>query len=138
MVGIGGGAPTRQADVRLDDVVVSRPSDTYSGVVQYDYGKTVRGGRFQQVGTLNKPPQILLNAIAHLEADHQMGERQISRILSDILAKNTEKVSFFSSPGVKQDRLFKTTYDHVEYEEMCEKCEASESLDREPRISDEP
>src|SRR5882757_9995264 len=41
MVGIGGGAPSKRADIRLGDVVVSKPTDGYGGVVQYDYGKTV-------------------------------------------------------------------------------------------------
>src|SRR5436309_1479609 len=32
MVGIGGGVPSRQADIRLGDVVVSQPHQTSSGV----------------------------------------------------------------------------------------------------------
>lgn len=40
---IGGGAPSRSNDIRLGDVVVSKPSGKYSGVFQYDYGKTVQG-----------------------------------------------------------------------------------------------
>lgn len=51
MVGIGGGVPVN-IDIRLGDVVVSQPTGSYSGVVQYDYGKTVSGG-FQQTGMLN-------------------------------------------------------------------------------------
>src|SRR3954452_10632863 len=39
MVGIGGGVPSAEADVRLGDVVVSQPDKTFNGVVQYDSGK---------------------------------------------------------------------------------------------------
>ena len=39
MVGIGGGAPTRERDIRLGDVVVSVPHGDLGGVVQYDFGK---------------------------------------------------------------------------------------------------
>ncbi len=39
MVGIGGGAPGGDADIRLGDIVISRPAGAFSGVVQYDYGK---------------------------------------------------------------------------------------------------
>jgi nucleoside phosphorylase len=138
MVGIGGGAPTRKADIRLGDVVVSQPSGTSSGVVQYDYGKTVHGGQFQHTGILNKPPQILLNAISQIEADRWMGKKLISRILSNTLARNPEMRSFFSNPGPRQDCLFKATYDHIEHEETCGKCKASELVNREPRLSDEP
>ncbi|RDW64329.1 uncharacterized protein DSM5745_09740 [Aspergillus mulundensis] len=41
LVGIGGGVPNGDTDSRLGDVVVSKPTSTYGGVVQYDYGKTV-------------------------------------------------------------------------------------------------
>lgn len=60
VVGIGGGAPSRNNDIRLGDVVVSKPVGRYSGVIQYDYGKAVQGGQFEPTGTLNKPPQTLL------------------------------------------------------------------------------
>ncbi|KAF9891451.1 hypothetical protein FE257_003917 [Aspergillus nanangensis] len=43
MVGIGGGVPSKNHDIRLGDVVVSKPVGKYSGVIQYDYGKAVQG-----------------------------------------------------------------------------------------------
>src|SRR5580658_6264858 len=72
MVGIGGGAPTKEFDIRLGDVVVSKPTGGFGGVVQYDFGKTVAQGGFERTGSLNKPPQILLTAIAKLEADQMV------------------------------------------------------------------
>jgi nucleoside phosphorylase len=39
MVGIGGGVPSDDADIRLGDVVVSQPYKQHGGVVQYDFGK---------------------------------------------------------------------------------------------------
>lgn len=44
MVGIGGGAPSSDCDLRLGDVVVSKPGLNDGGVVQYDFGKTLPGG----------------------------------------------------------------------------------------------
>lgn len=41
MVGIEGGAPHAQANIRLDDVVMSKPTESFGGMVQYDFGKTV-------------------------------------------------------------------------------------------------
>jgi NACHT, LRR and PYD domains-containing protein 3 len=64
LVGIGGGVPSKKRDIRLDDMVVSRPTGTSGGVVQYDSSKTVNSGRFEQTGALNQPPQILLTAIS--------------------------------------------------------------------------
>jgi hypothetical protein len=46
MVGIGGGVPSKDVDIRLGDVVVSKPTRIYGGVVQYDCGKAVSSGRF--------------------------------------------------------------------------------------------
>ncbi|KAK1839639.1 vegetative incompatibility protein het-e-1 [Colletotrichum chrysophilum] len=40
LVGIGGGAPSRANDIRLGDVVVSQPTGTTGGAIQYDRGKT--------------------------------------------------------------------------------------------------
>jgi nucleoside phosphorylase len=54
MVGIGGGVPNTNDDIRLGDVVVSKPTDVLGGVVQYDYGRTVANGVFQQTGSLRK------------------------------------------------------------------------------------
>jgi hypothetical protein len=43
-------------NIRLGDIIVSKPTSTFGGVVQYDYGKTVTKGRFERIGVLNKPP----------------------------------------------------------------------------------
>ncbi|KAI1051271.1 hypothetical protein LB505_013829 [Fusarium chuoi] len=70
MVGIGGGAPTPDRDIRLGDVVVSRPQGNLGGVIQYDYGKRLSNGRFQQTGQLNSPPPVLLGAIPEMKRRH--------------------------------------------------------------------
>src|SRR5947209_5471948 len=44
MVGIGGGVPSDEADVRLGDVVISQPYMQHGGVVKYDFGKTTQSG----------------------------------------------------------------------------------------------
>jgi nucleoside phosphorylase len=55
MVGIGGGVPSAEEDIRLGDVVVSKPHKTHGGVVQYDFGKATPSG-FERTGFLNSPP----------------------------------------------------------------------------------
>ncbi|KAL9080312.1 MAG: hypothetical protein Q9157_000899 [Trypethelium eluteriae] len=67
MVGIGGGVPSAEVDIRLGDVVVGQPNSTFGGVVQYDFGKTNPSG-FERTGHLNSPPSILLSAIARVRA----------------------------------------------------------------------
>ncbi|KAI9927565.1 hypothetical protein AWENTII_006393 [Aspergillus wentii] len=77
MVGIGGGVPGTAEDVKLGDVVVSKPTREYGGVVQYDFGK-VHEGRWERVGVLNKPPTVLLTAISRLQAAHMLRPSQVS------------------------------------------------------------
>src|SRR5436309_6602173 len=43
LVGIGGGSPCEDDDIRLGDVVVSKPTATFGGVVQYDMGTVTEG-----------------------------------------------------------------------------------------------
>lgn len=68
LVGIAGGVPSKQADIRLGDVVISQPNGQYGGVVQYDFGKTIPGG-FQRVGSLNAPSHDLLTALSKLKSN---------------------------------------------------------------------
>lgn len=95
MVGIGGGVPSVERDIRLGDVVVSKPGGTFGGVVQYDRGKTTEG-KFERTGSLNKPPQVLLSAISALEMKHMMGKNNISEFLGDMLRKYPKMGENFS------------------------------------------
>src|SRR5271170_736931 len=81
MVGIGGGVPSAESDIRLGDVVISQPHMQYGGVVQYDFGKTGASG-FVRTGFLNTPPAILLNALSKLRANHDIGRNNILTHLS--------------------------------------------------------
>ncbi|KAJ4989473.1 kinesin light [Stagonosporopsis vannaccii] len=62
MVGIGGGVPSIDLDIRLGDVVVIYPYQQHRDVVQYDFGKTMTKGHIR-TGWLNAPPSVLLSAI---------------------------------------------------------------------------
>ncbi|GIK07159.1 hypothetical protein Aspvir_002814 [Aspergillus viridinutans] len=137
MVGIGGGVPSKSADIRLGDVVISKPTGHYSGVVQYDYGKTVSGGVFEQTGSLNKPPSVLLTAIADLESNHLLGKSQIPQFLTKIVDDYPD-LEQFVYPGVEDDQLFAAEYEHVPAETTCEDCDASRVVARKPRRSTNP
>ncbi|KAI8204490.1 hypothetical protein KHU50_002837 [Colletotrichum sp. SAR 10_65] len=68
MVGIGGGAPIQRPghDIRLGDVVVSSPRDGHTGVLQYDFGKTIQDQGFKITRSLNLPPDVLRAAVTEL------------------------------------------------------------------------
>lgn len=112
MVGIGGGVPSKEADIRLGDVVVSRPTRDFGGVIQYDYGKTVSEGRFQRIGMLNKPPPILLTAVSKMEAQYILGSGQILFHLAEASMKIPSSSGMFTYCGEEQDVLFDSAYDH--------------------------
>jgi nucleoside phosphorylase len=81
MVGIGGGIPPK---VNLGDVVVSQPVADYHGVVQWDMGKLERGGQFIHTGSLNRPPNALLNASNQLKSNYEMYGSKINEYLDDV------------------------------------------------------
>jgi nucleoside phosphorylase len=139
MVGIGGGVPSKKNDIRLGDVVVSKPAGTSGGVVQYDSGKTISSGRFEQTGSLNQPPQMLLTAISQLQSVNLIKKNHsISDTLSDIFEKNPDMSSEFFPPPPQYDRLFKAEYDHPKSEDTCVRCDKKYLVDRKPRTSNEP
>jgi len=63
MEGIGGGAPSPNHDIRLSDIVVSILLNGRGGVIQYDFGKTIQGRRFQPTGFLDQPPTAYTEVI---------------------------------------------------------------------------
>jgi hypothetical protein len=56
--GIVGGLPYGENDIRLGDVVVSKPDGRYGGVVQYDLGKLEWYNWRQYLAGLNKEKYI--------------------------------------------------------------------------------
>ncbi|KAK6532498.1 hypothetical protein TWF281_006687 [Arthrobotrys megalospora] len=132
MVGIGGGVPTAKIDIRLGDIVVS------TGVIQYDYGKRVREGRFERTGTLNKPPQTFLTAVAKLQADHERAGSRIPAFLSEMLHKHPDMATKYTHRGQEQDILFEADYDHAEPEDTCGGCNETKLVPRTPRIENHP
>ena len=135
LVGIGGGVPNGFADIRLGDVVVSNPTGRYGGVIQYDFGKTIEGGRFQRTGVLNKPPTILLSAVSQLQARHILGRNQMRAILDEMEQKFPDMVNY---PGPDQDLLFDSEYDHVIPGDTCRACDKSHLVRRGQYPEDNP
>jgi nucleoside phosphorylase len=130
MVGIGGGVPSAEADVRLGDVVVSQPQGKHGGVVQYDSGKATPSG-FERTGALNSPPQVLLAAVAKVQANELRGQSK----LCDHIAR-LEGIGKFQRSRAGLDVLFEAAYEH-EGGQTCDKCSSDRHEAREPRDSEE-
>lgn len=137
MVGIAGGVPhPSTTDIRLGDIVVSKPTGETGGVIQYDYGKTLRNGVFHRTGCLNKPPAELLAALATLESDHFLGKSAIPVTLAQMQVR----FPALTSPGSQHDFLFDPLYPHAgaKSEECHLKCENSHLVPRSQRTSPAP
>ncbi|EWG48630.1 hypothetical protein FVEG_08334 [Fusarium verticillioides 7600] len=109
LVGIGGGAPSPETDIRLGDVVVSHPTSTSSGVIQYDRGKEYQGNKFELTGSLHGPPRCLRTAISALRSKPDLSSNSLQPFIEDITGSIPySSSSDYSHPGQENDRLFKT------------------------------
>ncbi|CAN9191629.1 unnamed protein product [Alternaria alternata] len=130
MVGIGGGVPSAEADVRLGDVVVSQPQGKHGGVVQYDSGKATPSG-FERTGSLNSPPHMLLAAVARVRANELRGRSKLCEHITKL-----EGIAKFQRSRAGLDVLFEAAYEH-EGGQTCDKCSSDRHEAREPRDSEE-
>ncbi|KAF3132923.1 hypothetical protein TWF594_009432 [Orbilia oligospora] len=119
MVGIGGGAPLHvpgadERDIRLGDVVVSKPFDGRGGVVQYDFGKNTQGRDFKLTGFLNQPPPLLLAAITELSSEYAMieGGNGIKGHINSVLEKYPTLRANYERPGSTSDKLYRSEIVH--------------------------
>ncbi|RAH67947.1 5'-methylthioadenosine/S-adenosylhomocysteine nucleosidase family protein [Aspergillus aculeatinus CBS 121060] len=129
LVGIGGGAPTAETDIRLGDVVVSTPQGTLGGVIQYDLGKRLPDGRFKLTGQLNAPPDKLLSVVGDLLRRYNDPRKP------DFVAEHirlVEDVSGYQRP--QRDDLYRAEYQHEEGK-ACEGCDATQTVPRPQRSS---
>ncbi|KAL4937305.1 hypothetical protein BDV06DRAFT_215976 [Aspergillus oleicola] len=136
MVGIGGGVPSSHADIRLGDIVVSQPTDTFGGVIQYDLGKVLSGSRFQRTGMLNRPPKVLLTALATLRAYHLTEDSQVPEFLSNIKVKIPGRATKFARPN-QEDWLYQADYEHG-VSDTCVDCDQSRLVSRPSRGHNKP
>ena len=145
LVGIGGGVarPDQDQDIRLGDIVVGQPEGTAGGVIQYDLVKANSGRKLERKGALNKPPKVLLNALANLQAEHEIAPSKVPDLLQAMwtanpqMQKKRNKTPAFIHQGFENDRLFSSTYDHTEGS-TCDKCDPSKEIKRDHRDTIDP
>ncbi|KAL9096767.1 MAG: hypothetical protein Q9165_001255 [Trypethelium subeluteriae] len=139
MVGIGGGVPTQDNDMRLGDVAVGIPDGAYPGVIQYDFGKVVQEGSFIRTGSLDNPPAELLTRISKLRAKHDYHASDMPQYIEDVgnkFPKMEKKYCLY--PGGRWDKLFQAEYDHpIGASKSCPECDLSKLVSREPREDQE-
>ncbi|KAK6331508.1 hypothetical protein TWF730_004589 [Orbilia blumenaviensis] len=130
LVGIGAGIPgVSNNDIRLGDVVVSFPQDGHPGVIQYDIGRYEEDD-FIPIGSLDKPPSILLSAVQSVTIDAMMERDPLPENLNKITAKPG-----YARPATR-DILFYPGYSHIGNDNDCAGCDEAEGgVSRAPRDS---
>ncbi|KAI4738901.1 hypothetical protein E4T50_10618 [Aureobasidium sp. EXF-12298] len=109
MVGIGGGVPSEEHDIRLGDVIISKPSGQHGGVVQYDLGKTRPNGNFERTGSLAPPPDALLTTLTDVIAAQEMDELNIAAHLSQL----AQRLPAYGFPVKLTDDLYQPNHLHM-------------------------
>ena len=140
LVGIGGGVPDEEeedSDIRLGDVVVSKPTASFGGVVQYDLGKRLTGGGFERTGALNKPPQLLRASVEKLVGHHHQKGSRVSEYLSTMLRQFPAMEEKYSYPGAQHDQLFQPDYPHPGGPN-CHNCDKQQIVERDDRRNKSP
>ncbi|KAI1737987.1 putative WD-repeat protein [Xylaria scruposa] len=112
MVGIGGGAPSRNNDIRLGDVVVSIPSNGRGGVMQYDMGKDIQDKGFQISGYLDHPPRVLRTTVQDLRTEYTIDGHQLEQDIQGILQSKPRLRKKYDRPSDDSDRLYQSEVLH--------------------------
>ncbi|PCG96133.1 Nucleoside phosphorylase [Penicillium occitanis (nom. inval.)] len=134
MVGIGGGVPSSRNDIRLGDVVVSKPIGINPGVIQYDMGKALKNGVFEQNGVLHAPPRLIMTALSNLKSDPYLSENPLQEYVDEIGACRKE----YRYPGSHRDRLFSSRYLHNSKHVTCDRCSDAHVIVRPVRSNPYP
>ncbi|KAL8337719.1 hypothetical protein RB601_006838 [Gaeumannomyces tritici] len=145
MVGIGGGIarPDEGRDIRLGDVVVSQPGGIHGGVFQYDLIKAKSGNSREPRGHLAAPPTVLLNALAAIQARHELENSKVPEILEGAfkkypkITKKTKNNPSYGFQGFENNRLFRATFGHLGGKN-CSNCDAAQKVDRDERDAQVP
>ncbi|KIW57718.1 hypothetical protein PV05_02280 [Exophiala xenobiotica] len=138
MVGIAGGVPGTKEDIRLGDVVVSKSTAGWPGVVQYDVIGERTEDQFVRSRALDQPTPLLLTAMGKAETAAIFDESKMPLYISEIVQKDPVT---FAHPGPEQDVLFEPNYDHatIESEDSgCSHCDPYRIRSRQPREVQDP
>ncbi|KAE8334741.1 hypothetical protein BDV24DRAFT_169894 [Aspergillus arachidicola] len=138
MVGVGGGIPSNTSDIRLGDIVISCPTGTCGGVLQYDLGKVGVDGKFVRTGSLNSPPRSLLAAVNTMRVAVITDDPHYPEYLRNAIRRTRRTQIAFAKPDRQSDRLFQVSRDHLTTADNCDACLREWEETRSKREDDEP
>jgi len=117
MVGIGGGSPTPQNDIRLGDIVVGISKNGQGEVLQYDFGKTIQSRAFQRIPSQNNVPIVLQTAVHGLQTQYERKGHNIQEAVKNVIQSNKRMRKKYCKPDLHTDKLYASTYEHTRDQE---------------------
>jgi len=108
------------------------------GVLQYDFGRTIKDGKFIQTGSLNKPPAVLMTGVSKLRALHLRKGSATREHVNSMLESNPAMQRKFRYRSPEDDQLFQAEYDHVDGGNDCKSCDEKHLIQRMPRTTNVP
>jgi nucleoside phosphorylase len=91
-----------------------------------------------RTGSLNRPPDVLLNAVASLNARYMYEESRIPQILADSIAQYPLRRQACTYPGDNSDQLFHWEYGHAQQQATCVGCDKTHLETRPSHPFDHP
>lgn len=105
-VGVGGGAPSQNNDIRLGDVVVGIPYNGQGSVLQYDLCKTIQSQSYPTI--LDRPPLILRTAVNGPQAEYETKGHQLEEAVNKALEMKPRLWKKFKRPDPISDKLYRS------------------------------
>ncbi|KFG77469.1 Pfs, NACHT and Ankyrin domain protein [Metarhizium anisopliae] len=105
LVGIGGGVPSTQRDIRLGDIVVGIPRDGQGSVFQYDFDETVNTRAFRKTQFLSPLPFSLLKEVTSFRSEKEYKGYKIREVKDHILQKSPTLQKIYNKPDLDADLL---------------------------------
>lgn len=113
LVGIGGGVPSRQHDIRLGDIVVGIPRDGQGSVFQYDFNETVNTRAFRKTQFLGPLPFSVLKEVTSFRAEKEYDRYKIQEVKNRILLKSPTLRKIYKKPDLDADLLLDPEVSHI-------------------------
>ncbi|KAE8419854.1 nucleoside phosphorylase domain-containing protein [Aspergillus pseudocaelatus] len=104
---------------------------TYTGIVQYDYGKLKNNGHVQRKDWFCAPPRKILAAVDLLKAYHARPKKPVNNMMSIVEELGEEYA--YPEEDVALDLLYQADYEHGPEAEACDFCDRKALIPRNTR-----
>ncbi|KAI1453619.1 nucleoside phosphorylase domain-containing protein [Annulohypoxylon moriforme] len=123
LVGIGGGVPNQEHDIRLGDVLVGFSDGNTSSVIQFDYERTILDNTFTIREFLPPPPTLIQEAIHELQTKYKSEDQRLQSLIGRNIQFQLSSERVITPPDPSADRLYISSFAHAG--DPYERCETA-------------